>query len=73
MTTQRCLTDENLEPWNGNIVDLTMSDGTHQTGLLQRVDREFVRLRSYDGAKARPGDGLVRIAEAVKVTRAARN
>ena len=50
-----------------------MSDGTHQTGLLQRVDREFVRLRSYDGAKARPGDGLVRIAEAVKVTRAARN
>jgi hypothetical protein len=73
MMTQRSLTDENLEPWSGNIVDLTMSDGSHQTGLLERVDREFVRLRTYDGSKARPGDGLVRIAEAVKVMRAARN
>ncbi len=72
MMTQHSLTDEHLEPWNGNIVDMTMADGTHQIGLLQRVDREFVRLRPADGSK-QVGDGLVRIASAVSVSRAARN
>jgi hypothetical protein len=72
MITQQRLTDEHLDPWHGNIVDMTMADGSHLIGLLARVDREFVRLRSADGSKM-PGDGLVRIADAVRVVRAARN
>jgi hypothetical protein len=72
MTTTRVLTAEHLEPWNGNIVDLTMIDGTHCTGLLQRIDAEWVRLKSYGGVKL-PNDGLVRIADAASVARAARN
>ena len=73
MSTTRTLTAEHLEPWNGNIVDMTMLDGSHLTGLLQRVDADWVRLRAFDGSKPRTGDGLVRISEAVKIERAARN
>jgi hypothetical protein len=72
MMNARVLTAEHLEPWNGNIVDLTMTDGTHLTGLLQRIDAEWVRLKSYDGVKV-PNDGLVRIADAASIARAARN
>jgi hypothetical protein len=72
MSTTRSLTVEHLEPWNGNIVDMTMLDGTHLTGLLQRVDRDWVRLKNVDGSKS-AGDGLVRISDAAKVERAARN
>jgi hypothetical protein len=49
-----------------------MIDGTHCTGLLQRIDAEWVRLKSYGGVKL-PNDGLVRIADAASVARAARN
>lgn len=73
MSTTRTLTAEHMEPWNGNIVDMTMLDGSHLTGLLQRVDADWVRLKAFDGSKTRPGDGLVRISEAVKIERAARN
>ena len=72
MTNAKSITAEHLEPWNGNIVDLTMLDGTHCTGLLQRIDAEWVRLKSYDGVKVL-GDGLVRIADAASISRAARN
>jgi hypothetical protein len=72
MTNAKPLTAENLEPWNGNIVDLTMLDGTHRTGLLQRVDAEWVRLKSPSPAKS-GDDGLVRIALAASVARFARN
>jgi hypothetical protein len=67
------LTDEHLEPWNGNIVDLTMADGSHRTGLLQRIDRTTVRLRPVPGAPAVPDGGIVRIADATSVARASRN
>ncbi len=67
------MTDENFEPWNGNIVDLTMSDGSHRSGLLARVDRTFVRLKPVGGAKASSEDGLVRIADTASIARAARN
>ncbi len=70
--TLKPLTAEHLEPWNGNIVDLTMLDGTHHTGLLQRVDSQWIRLKSYDGVKV-PSDGLIRIADAASISRAARN
>jgi hypothetical protein len=73
MTNSRSLTAENLEPWNGNIVDLTMLDGTHRTGLLQRVDAEWVRLKTPNAPKSNAGEGLVRIALAASVSRFARN
>jgi hypothetical protein len=73
MNSTRSLTAEHLEPWNGNIVDVTMADGSHLTGLLQRVDDDWVRLGANDGSKTRPGTGLVRISETVKVGRAERN
>ena len=46
------LTAGNLEPWTGNIIDLTLSDGTHRIGLLEKVDGLYVQLRS--GAEAQP-------------------
>jgi hypothetical protein len=71
MMQTKSITAENLEPWNGNIVDLTMLDGTHRTGLLQRVDAEWVRLKN-PGVKT-ADDGLVRISLAASISRAARN
>jgi hypothetical protein len=73
MMTLKPITAENLEPWNGNIVDLTMLDGTHRTGLLQRVDSEWVRLKTPGAPKQTGDDGLVRISLAASVSRAARN
>ncbi len=67
------MTAEHLEPWNGNVVDMTMLDGTHLTGLLQRVDADWVRLRPFAGSKWLPDGGLVQIALAATVVRAARN
>jgi hypothetical protein len=71
MMQTKSITAENLEPWNGNIVDLTMLDGTHRTGLLQRVDAEWVRLKNPGPKTA--DDGLVRISLAASISRAARN
>ena len=68
---QQRLTAIGLNPIS-NIVDLTMIDGTHCTGLLQRVDADWVRLKSYAGVKV-PNDGLVRISDAASVARASRN
>jgi hypothetical protein len=73
MTNTKTITAENLEPWNGNIVDLTMHDGSHRLGLLQRIDTEWVRLKSFGSTKVAPDDGLVRIADARSIARGARN
>ena len=73
MIITRTMTAEHLEPWNGNIVDMTMLDGTHQTGLLQRIDADWVRLKPLDGTKVRADTGLVRISDAISIARAARN
>jgi hypothetical protein len=72
MNAKRSLTVEHMDPWNGNIVDMEMLDGAHLTGLLERVDADWVRLKNVDGSK-RPSDGLVRIADATKIARASRN
>jgi hypothetical protein len=67
------LTAEHTEPWNGNLVDLKMADGTHRVGLLRRVDATWVRISTpREGTKAVP-DELVRIADAVSIMRAGRN
>ena len=71
MSNAKSITAEHLEPWNGNLVDLTMLDGTHRTGLLQRVDSEWVRIKAPGAAKG--DDNLVRISLAASVARAGRN
>lgn len=73
MNTDAHLSVEHFDPWNGNIVDLTMTDGSHRTGLLQRVDSEWVRLKAPRDAAKLPDDGLVRIADSVSIARGARN
>jgi hypothetical protein len=73
MTNSKPLTAENLEPWNGNIVDLTMLDGTHRTGLLQRIDAEWVRLKTPGAPKSAAADELVQISLAASISRFARN
>lgn len=66
----RSLTAEHLEPWNGNIVDLTMLDGSHQIGLLQRVDNAWIRLSA---TPALPNRGLLEIANMTAISRGSRN
>jgi len=75
---RRALTAEHIEPWNGNVVDVTMIDGTHRVGLLVRIEGENarlreVRLRSSDRVTPLPDGGLFRIADAVSIQRAARS
>jgi hypothetical protein len=72
MTNATLLTAEHFEPWNGNIVDLTMRDGSHAIGLLHRVDAQWVRLTPYDGVPL-TGSGFVRIADTAAIARGARN
>jgi hypothetical protein len=69
-TVTRPLSVEHLEPWNGNIVQVTMIDGSRQVGLLQRVDSNWVRLKAIP---ALPNGGLVEIALTTAVSRASRN
>lgn len=69
-TGMRPLTVDHLEPWNGNIVQMTMRDGSCQVGLLQRVDSNWVRLKA---TPALPNGGLIEIALATAVSRASRN
>jgi len=73
MDVMPALTAEHLEPWNGNIVDLTMIDGTHRIGLLQRVDRNWVRLKTGRGEPNLPNGGLIQIDQTTVVARAWRN
>jgi hypothetical protein len=63
----------NLEPWLGNIVDLTLSDGTHRIGLLRSVDGPFAHLKAGRGKPAVLDGGKVRIADAVSIVRGGRN
>jgi hypothetical protein len=69
-TVTRSLSAEHLEPWNGNIVQVTMVDGSRQVGLLQRVDSNWVRLKAVP---ALPNGGLIEIALTTAVSRASRN
>jgi hypothetical protein len=73
MNSTSPLTAEHLEPWNGNVVDLTMLDGTHRIGLLQRVDAQFVRLTVGHGKAKLPDKGMVQIDQAASIVRASRN
>jgi hypothetical protein len=70
---RRPLTAEHLEPWNGNVVDVTMADGSHRIGLLDRIDQESVHLRASAGVARLPNDGVIRIADAIAINRASRN
>jgi hypothetical protein len=69
---RRPLTAAHLEPWRGTVVDLTMADGTHRIGRVESIERGSVQLRGPADSDELPGDGLVRLAEAVTVGRAPR-
>jgi hypothetical protein len=60
-----------LEPWIGNVIDLTLSDGSHRVGLLQKVDDQWAQLHAGAGKPALLDGGKVRIADTVLITRAA--
>ncbi len=71
---RRSLTAAHLEPWKGNIIDVTMLDGTHKIGLLERTTEEgTARLRSVGGTNDRVSVGVIKIAEAISIQRASRN
>ena len=71
MDVSPALTAEHLDPWNGNIVDLTMLDGTHRIGLLQRVDRNWVRLKTGRGEPSRGTIGMANSSPQLKPPRCA--
>lgn len=73
MKDAREMTRAHLEPWTGNIVDLTLSDGTHRIGLLEKVDAQWAQLNPGRGKPALPDGGKVRIAGTVSIVRASRN
>jgi hypothetical protein len=67
------MTSAYLEPWTGNIIDLTLADGTHRIGLLEKVDAEWAHLNPGRGKPALPDGGKVLISGAVSIIRASRN
>jgi hypothetical protein len=73
MENVRAMNDASLEPWIGNIIDLTLSDGTHRVGLLQKVDDQWAQLNAGRGNRALIDGGKVRISDAVSIVRASRN
>jgi hypothetical protein len=73
MENVRVMNNASLEPWIGNIIDLTLSDGTHRVGLLQKVDDQWAQLNAGRGKPALLDGGKVRISDAVSIVRASRN
>lgn len=64
---RRPFTPAHLEPWRGNIVDVTMRDGSHRIGLLQGIERGVATLRGGDEGK---DSADFRVADARRVERA---
>jgi hypothetical protein len=73
MENMRVMSGASLEPWLANIIDLTLSDGTHRVGLLQKIDGPWAQLSAGRGKPALVDGGKVRISDAVSIVRASRN
>jgi hypothetical protein len=73
MENTRPVTYANLEPWLWNVIDLTLSDGSHRIGLLEKVDAEWAKLNPGRGNPALPSGGMVSIAGTASIVRASRN
>jgi hypothetical protein len=71
--THESLTSAHLTPWLGNIVDLTMIDGTHRFGLLKTVDAQWAQLRRTNESATLVNDGKVRVKRTISIARAGRN
>ena len=67
------MTSDHLVLWTGNTIDITLADGTHRIGLLEKVDAEWAYLRPAQGKAALPERGMVSVAGAVSIVRASRN
>jgi hypothetical protein len=70
---RRSLTAEHFEPWRGNIIDVTMVDGSHRIGLLEKVEDRYARLRAVGSLLALPDGGAIRLADTMTIERASRN
>lgn len=66
------MTDTHLEPWIGTTIDLTLSDGTHRIGLLQKVDGQWAQLNAERRKPALLDGGKVRISDTVSIVRVSR-
>jgi hypothetical protein len=73
MENTRTMSYATLEPWLGNAIDLTMSDGTHRIGLLQKVDAQWAQLTAGRGLPVILDGGKVLISDMISIVRAARN
>jgi len=73
MEHMRVMSGSSLEPWLGNIIDLTLADGTHRIGLLQKIDGEWAQLSSGRGEPSIQDGGKVRISDAISIIRGSRN
>jgi len=73
MENMRVMSNASLEPWIGNAIDLTLSDGTHRIGLLQRVDGKWAQLSAGRGMPAILDGGKVLISDMISIVRASRN
>jgi hypothetical protein len=73
MENTHTISNASLEPWIGNAIDLTLSDGTHRIGLLQKVDGEWAQMSAGRGLPVLLDGGKVRISDTVSLVRASRN
>jgi hypothetical protein len=73
MQNTRVMNGASLEPWLGNIIDLTLSDGTHRIGLLQKIDGQWAQLSAGRGNPPVIDGGRVLISDAVSLVRGSRN
>lgn len=73
MNSEHAFNYANLDPWIGNVIDLTLADGTHRIGLLRKVDAQWAQLDAGRGNPALLDAGKVLISDAVSVVRASRN
>lgn len=70
---RRPLTAAHFEPWRGNIIDVTMMDGSHFVGLLERMENDTASVRTIRGVNESRQVRVLQIGESVAIERASRN
>jgi hypothetical protein len=68
---RQSLRAEHLEPWKHNVVDLTLTNGSHRVGLLKQIEKGNVHLQAARGSAALPDGGIIRIVDTISIKRAA--
>jgi hypothetical protein len=70
---RRPLTAAHFEPWRGNIIDVTMMDGSHHVGLLERMENDTASMRTMRGVNETRQVSTLKMGESVAIERASRN